>query len=331
VLAGLFSFGTGIAISFAMLVVFRFGNGLGVLANSPIHNSLISDYYTPNARPTAYATHTNAVYIANIIGPALAGAAGAIFGWRAAFFVLFGPIAVTTVIALRLHEPVRGGTDRPGHPAPEHDPPQFWDAARTLWGIRTLKRCFWASIPLGAGVIPLVLYLSLFFEREYHLGPFQRGLILAANAACTYVGVQQGGKLTPGWLAVGMGVPLQRVGMVLGVVGVGVLLTAWSPWLALTILVGLVTNLAVGYFFAPLAAVQALVSPARERSLSFSLGAIFLALGVVVFFGLGLGSIADDHGLRWALVATAPFWFIAGYVAFTAGKFVQEDVARNFA
>ena len=331
VLAGFFSLATGLAVSFALLVAFRFGNGVGVLANVPIHNSLISDYYTPGARPTAFATHTNAVYIANIIGPAVAGLAGAVLGWRAAFFVLFVPILVTTVIATRLHEPVRGGTDKPGQPAPEHDPPAFWAAAKTLWGIPTLRRCFWASVPLGAGVIPLVLYLSLFFEREYHLGALARGLILAANAACTYVGVQHGGKLTPSWLGKGMAVPLQRVGIVLAAVGAGVLLTAWSPWLALTIAIGLVTNLAVGYFFAPLAAIQALVSPTRERSLSFSLAAIFLALGVVVFFGLGLGSIADDHGLRWALVATAPFWFISGYVVHTAGKFVTDDVARAFA
>ncbi|MEY2571227.1 MAG: branched-chain amino acid transport system ATP-binding protein livF, partial [Acidimicrobiaceae bacterium] len=152
VLAGLFSFATGLATTFVLLVAFRFGNGLGVLANVPVHNSLISDYYTPDARPTAYATHTNAVYIANILGPAVAGAAGALLGWRAAFFVLFAPILITTVLATRLQEPVRGGTDRPGQPAPEHDPPSFTEARKTLWAIPTLRRCFWASVPLGAGV-----------------------------------------------------------------------------------------------------------------------------------------------------------------------------------
>lgn len=330
-IAGSFSLLTGLSGSLAMLTFARFGNGIGVLGNIPIHNSLISDYYTPEARPTAFANHTNAMYIGAIAGPAVAGIAGALLGWRAAFFVLFVPILITTIVAMRLVEPVRGGTDKPGEPAPEHEPPKFREAVKNLWGIRTLRRCFWASIFFGAGLIPLVAYIALFYEREFGLGPFERGLILAGNAAVTFIGVQRGGRLTPGWFAQGMGVPIQKVGTVLAVVGVGIVCTAASPWLALTVPIGLATNFALGFFYAPLAAVQALVSPARERSLSFSLGAIFLVAGVLLFFALGLGNIADDHGLRWALVATAPFWVIGGAVGYTAGKFVADDVARNFA
>ena len=331
-LAGAFSLLTGFAGSVAFLTFARFGNGVGVLANQPVHNSLLSDYYTPNARPTAFANHTNALYLGAIFGPAVAGVAGALFGWRAAFFVLFVPIIVTSVVALRLLEPARGGTDQPGLGDAEDLPaPTFRSAVRTLWGVRTLRRCFWASIAFGAGLIPLVAYLALYLEREYHLGPFARGVIGAANAAVTYVGVQQGGRLTPRWLARGMGVPLQRVGLVLSLVGVGVLLMAASPWLLSTIAIGLATSYALGFFFAPLAAVQALVSPARERSLSFSLAAIFLVLGVILFFAAGLGNVADDHGLRWALLTLSPFWMIGGAIVISAGKFVADDVNRAFA
>src|SRR5581483_21659 len=113
ILAGGFSLLTGLSGSIAFLTFARFGNGLGVLGNLPIHNSLISDYYTPEARPTAFANHTNAAYVGAIVGPAVAGLAGAALGWRAAFFVLFVPILIVTFIATRLHEPVRGGTDKP--------------------------------------------------------------------------------------------------------------------------------------------------------------------------------------------------------------------------
>jgi len=332
VLAGSFSLATGLATSVVFLGIARFGNGLGLLANVPIHNSLLADYYTPPARPTVFANHTNAAYVGAIIGPAVAGLAGTLFGWRAAFFVLFVPIAIATLVAARLHEPVRGGTDKPGDPTPEtQSPPKFWEAARTLWAIRTLRRTMLASVFLGAGLIPLIGYLSLYFEREFGLGAFGRGLIAAGNAACTFVGVHQGGRLTPGWFAKGMHVPMRRVGLAIAVVGPGLLLTAASPWLALTIAIGLVTNYALGFLFAPLAAVQALVSPARERSLSFSLGAIFLVLGVFVFFGLGLGTISDNYGIRWAFVALAPFWVLAGLTAASAGKFVEHDVQAAFA
>jgi len=332
ILAGSFSLVTGLATSVAMLTLARFGNGVGVLANVPIHNSMLADYYTPDARPTVYANHTNAMYIGAIIGPALAGVAGALFGWRAAFFILFVPIAITTVVATRLVEPVRGATDRPGQPTPDTlPPPKFRQAVRTLWGIRTLRRTMLASVFFGAGLIPLAAYLPLFLEREFGLGPFARGLLGALNAGATFVGVQQGGRLTPQWFAKGMHVPMQRVGLVLAAVGPGLLLTAISPWLAMTVAVGLVTSYLLGFFFAPLAAVQALVSPARERSLSFSLGAIFLVFGVILFFALGLGSISDNYGIRWAFVALAPFWVLGGATAATAGKFVETDVQNAFA
>src|SRR3954449_1749713 len=42
-LAGVFSFATGIVGTVGLLVLVRFGNGLGLLANGSIHNSLLAD------------------------------------------------------------------------------------------------------------------------------------------------------------------------------------------------------------------------------------------------------------------------------------------------
>src|SRR4051794_37016342 len=63
VLAGVFSFGTGIVGSVALLTLVRFGNGLGLLANIPIHNSLLADYYPPETRGPVYGDHINAMYL----------------------------------------------------------------------------------------------------------------------------------------------------------------------------------------------------------------------------------------------------------------------------
>jgi hypothetical protein len=41
---------------------------------------------------------------------------------------------------------------------------------------------------------------------------------------------------------------------------------------------------------------------------------------------LGLGSISDNYGIRWAFVALAPFWIVGG----AAGKFVEADVQAAF-
>ncbi|MDP1793581.1 MAG: MFS transporter [Acidimicrobiales bacterium] len=332
VLAGSFSLFTGvvgIGSSVGLLALARFGNGLGLLANGPIHNSLLADYYTPDARPTVFANHSNAVYVAAFIAPAFAGLVGKFIGWQAAFFILFIPIGIVTFITTRLEDPVRGGTDPGGAIVAEFmKPPKFRDATRTLWRIKTLKRTFIGAVFIGAGLIPLVAYLSLFFERVYDLDPLARGVIGSITAAFTYVGVQKGGTATPQWFAKGMGVPMRRVGQLLALVGVGLVLVAAVPWLWLAVLFSLAANYTLGYFFAPLAAIQALVSPARERSLAFSLGAIFLVLGVIVFGALGLGTIADDHGLRWGIAALAPWWVVGGLIAATAGKFVEGDVQQ---
>lgn len=332
ILAGTFSLFTGfvgLGTSAALLGLARFGNGLGLLANGPIHNSLLADYYTPEARPTVFANHSNAVYIAAFIAPAFAGLVGKFVGWQAAFFILFIPIIIVTVIAAKLEDPVRGATDPGGHAVAEFmKPPKFREATRTLWRIKTLKRTFIAAIFIGAGLIPLVAYLSLFFERVYHLDPLQRGVIGSVTAAFTYVGVQRGGNATPQWFVKGMGVPMQRVGQLLALVGVGLVFVAAVPYLWLAIPFSLAANYTLGYFFAPLAAIQALVSPARERSLAFSLGAIFLVLGVIIFGALGLASVADDHGLRWGIAALAPWWVVGGLIGATAGKFVEGDVQR---
>ena len=274
-----------------------------------------------------FANHRNAVYAAAVLGPAVAGIAGSLFGWRAAFFILFVPILVTTFVATRLVEPVRGATDPGGGLISESTrPPKFRQATRKLWRIRTLRRTYIGAIFFGAGLIPMLAYLALFFEREYGLTPLERGFLGAATAACTYVGVQRGGKATPSWFAKGMGVPMQRVGVVLSGVGIALAVMAAVPLLAVSVGLSLVANYVLGYFFAPLAAVQALVAPARERSLAFSLGAIFLVAGVIIFSVLGLGGVADEHGLRWAIFALAPWWVAGGLVASSAGKFVEGDI-----
>src|SRR4051794_37368540 len=113
ILAGMFSFATGMVGTVGLLVLVRFGNGLGLLGNGSIHNSLLADYFEPEDRGPVYATHANAVYLGGIAGPLLAGIVGQFLGWRAAFVVLIVPIGITTFFASRMKEPIRGATDDP--------------------------------------------------------------------------------------------------------------------------------------------------------------------------------------------------------------------------
>ncbi len=330
VMAGIFSFGTGIVGTTGLLVLMRFGNGLGLLANGPIHNSLLADFYAPEHRARVYADHANALHLGAIVGPALAGGIAALFGWRAAFMVLFVPILATTFFAARLKEPMRGATDDPESASEAAtEPASFRDSVRMLWRVKTLRRQYIGSMFLGAGLIPLAAYLPLYLERVYHLGPGWRGLIGASNAAVTFVGVQKGGTWTMKWFAQDPGEPLRRAALALAATGVGLALIAAAPWLGLALVFGWGTSFAIGTYSAPSLLTQSLVSPARARTLSFGFFALFLVVGVVVLFGgSGLAAVSDDHGIRWGVFILSPFWLIGAAVLASASKFVKDDINK---
>jgi ABC-type branched-subunit amino acid transport system ATPase component/predicted MFS family arabinose efflux permease len=330
VLAGVFSFLTGVVGVVGLLFVVRIGNGLGRLINEPVHSSLLADYYPPDARGPVYAIHRTAPQWGLAVGAAVAGAVAALFGWQAAFMILIVPILVTVVFALRLREPRRGATDDPdaAAEADEEEPVPFRQAARTLWAVPTLRRQFWSYLFIGAGVIPLAYLVPLFYKRAFGLGPFPRGLIFAAGGLANLAGLLVAGRRTRAWFEAGVGEPLRRAGGVIALVGVGLVASAVAPTLWLALPVTFATYFVAGFYYPPFLATQALVSPARVRTLSFGLGAVFLVLGVwVLFFIPGVAAVSDDHGIRWGLGVLAPYWIIGGAVLASASKYVAKDSA----
>src|SRR5207302_1682952 len=100
--------------------------------------------------------------------------------------------------------------------------------------------------------------------------------------------------------------------------------------LALVIPIGLVTSFVVGWFFPGFYATQALVSPARVRTLSFTFGSLFLVAGVwLLYFIPGFAALADSRGNRWGLAVTAPYWIICGLVLRSGHKSVADDTTRS--
>jgi branched-chain amino acid transport system ATP-binding protein len=330
-IAGIFSFFTGIVPGVAALVLVRLGNGVGRMMNDSIHTSLLSDYYAPSTRPRVFSTHRNGEFLGRVIGPAIAGLAAVLLGWRWAFVILIVPIGITAFITMRLAEPLRGGTDDPDAAmnAEKEAPVPFREAVRTLFGVPTLKRQYWAFFFIGAGLLPLAVYLPLYLDRVFGVGDFWRGIITAGNAGATFLGVQKSGRWTMAWFAQGMGEPLKRAGLALVGVGVGLAAVAATPWLAGVVLLGLLTSFVAGVFTPPFYATQAFVSPARVRTLSFSFTALFVVLGTaVLFFVLPVAKVSDTHGIRWGIAATVPYWIIGGLVLRTAHRFVAADAAR---
>ena len=329
ILAGVFSFFTGIVGTVALLVVVRIGNGVGQLINDPIHNSLLADYHAPDHRPRVYGWHANGQHIGAIVGPVVVGLTAYLAGWRVAFMVLIVPCVAVGLYALRLREPRRGGTDDPdaAAEAEAEAPVAFKEGSRTLWSVRTLKRQYIAYFFLGAGLLPLAFLLPLYLKRVFGLSDVQRGVVLGFNAAFTFGGVLYSGRKTMAWFGRGMGVPIRIAGGVLAGVGVGLLLVALSPWLWLVLPVGFATSFVAGMYTPPFFATQALVSPARVRTLSFGLGAVALVMGVWILWLIPLGAVSDDHGIRWGLGVITPFFVISGAILASASRYVERDSA----
>jgi branched-chain amino acid transport system ATP-binding protein len=329
VIAGAFTLFPGLAPVVALLVAARLGNGAGRLVNGSVHNSLLSDDYPPESRPRVLGFHQNGEFVGAIAGPAIAGLFGSLLGWRATFVLLAIPIVAMVVLARWVEEPRRGQTDDPAAAveAERDEPIPFRPAVRTLLAVRTLKRQYLAWVFIGAGGVPLAIYLPLFLERAFGLSPFWRGAIGAANAAATFYGVLRAGRWTARWLGAGLGEPLKRAGLSMAVLGLGLLAVAVAPTLWLEIPVGLVASFAFGTFYPPFFATQAFVSPARVRTLSFAFGALFLGAGGVLFL-VFLGGLSDDRGIRYGVGATVPFFLIGGAVLRSAHRFVQKDTEQ---
>ena len=108
----LFSLLTGMATSIWMLCLVRAGSGIGQATVEPTHNSLLSDYYAVDRRPAVFSFHRGANALGMILGPLLGGLLSHWFGWRVPFIVFTIPTVVFVVLALRLHEPIRGAREK---------------------------------------------------------------------------------------------------------------------------------------------------------------------------------------------------------------------------
>src|SRR5581483_4097602 len=142
--------------------------------------------------------------------------------------------------------------------------------------------------------------------------------------------IQLGGKLTGRWFAKGMGQPLREAAKYLALTGIALLALAASPLLPVAVLFGLAGFFTIGMFQPGFYAVQALVSPARVRTFSFSFGSLFLVLGVAAFSISPLGSVADHAGLRWGIGVTTPFWLIAAAFLWSSSRFVNDYATKAF-
>ncbi len=108
VFCGIVTLVTGMAHTFALLVVARALVGVGEAAYAPAAQSMISGAVTEERRAEAQAVFAAGMLAGATFGLAIGGLIGEKWGWRPVFFVIGVPGILIALLALHLKEPPRG-------------------------------------------------------------------------------------------------------------------------------------------------------------------------------------------------------------------------------
>ena len=169
--------------------------------NDPTHNSLLADYYPIESRHRVFSVHRAANAVGSFVGPLAAGLLAYSFGWRVPFLVFVIPTVIFAVLALRLHEPVRGSWERRAAGASDEVadtaelPPSFAESWRIVHKVPTLRR-IWYSLPFVAvSLVGFVVLASLLYDQEFGLDERARGVAAAIAEPFQLVGLVYGARI----------------------------------------------------------------------------------------------------------------------------------------
>ena len=328
-----FSFLTGLAPFVWMLVIARCGSAVGRLVNEPTHNSLLADYYEPENRIRVYSFHRMANAAGQILGPLTAGMLAAAFGWRAPFLVFPALTVAVIVYALaKLREPVRGRFERLSMgasdevAATEETPPSFAESWRICNQVQTLRR-IWLSLPfLAASLIGLTSLTSIFYEDVFDLNESRRGFILALAEPFQLVGILAGVALSQRLFKRSPGLVLRFLAVVGVASGIALAGFALAPNLVVAVVLNILATSMLGALGPGITSVLSLAIPPRARALGFSIGALYVIPGFVIF--VAIGGFADSIGIRGALLSLLPVFLIGAFIIASAGSFVGADILK---
>lgn len=325
-----FSTGTGLAVSAAMLVAMRIGAGGGKAVVTPTHSSPLADY-RPEARVKVYSAQRLASSVGQNAGPILAGVLASLLGWRAPFVLLALPTALLVLVALRLREPVGGVHERraagaDASTAGREEPPEGpWATFPVLGGVATIRRIWMAAPFLGIALFGVPSLLSLVYDDVFGLNAAERGVMAAGVEPLQIAGVVLAMPLVAYVATRRPGFLLRFVALVGVVDGVLLVALAYAPNVAVAIGAHAVLAGTTGTLASAFLALVSLVAPPRVRSAAFSTMSLFAVPGLIVFLPLAW-AVSDAVGTRASLLALVPVTVVTGLLLASASHLVAEDI-----
>jgi MFS family permease len=335
-MASVFSVLTGTAVGAGAFIAARAGFGLGIRLNDPVQQSLLSDYYAVDTRPTTFAGRQGTDNLGQLIGPLFFGVTATVFGWRAAVLSIAVPAALLFIWSLRIPEPAKGAPEREAMGATaddvflEEEPAGCWESIRILNKIPTVRRVYLAVPCFIGGILGISVLLPLFQEEVFGMSSAQRGLFGSFTNIAGIVGLFVGVPITKRALVSG------KPEGVLDLLGVGgVVATLALAGMAVSPSIFVMGAFGFGFFFIAslflpmIGTVIAMTVPARVRGMGFAMMA-FWAIPGLVMLPIS-GAVSEAFGQRWGMLVGLPL-MTAGVFIIARGKDdLRRDIESAFA
>jgi branched-chain amino acid transport system ATP-binding protein len=307
-----------------------------VAADVPSY-SLLADYYPPEARGRTFAFLGALSSAASLIALLFVGIMLSNFSWRTTLYVLGVPIMLMAIVAgLRLREPVRGYFERRAVGADEEvavtedEPQSLGEGWRSTFAVRTVRRFFMAYVVYGMGFEIVALLFPFYLTDRYGLTALERGYTILPGLALAIIGGVIGGGLVDRFSGRNPGRVLSVYGAFLCIAGLGVLGYAMHPPLWVLIAFNCVQSFGLALVGPARRAVFAQVIPPSIRTQGIQITDLSTIPGAI--FGLQIGKLVFvNYGYQAVFLYGAPFFFLAGLVAMTAGGFFDSDRRNAFA
>ena len=319
---------SGLAPSYAALLLARTVIGVGEASYAVVTPSLLSDLYPPERRARVFAIFYAAIPVGTAVGYALGGTIGEAFGWRSAFFVAGIPGAVLALTLLCLAEPERGASDsadtRPATPL------GLGPSLRALCARRSYLYNTAAQVLYTFAMGGLATWMPTYYvrERDLPLGTASTTfglLLLIAGFAGTVLGGQLTDRLASRLR--GAQFAISGWGLVLSLLFTAGAVLAPSPGIfwPCTFVTLLLLFLNIG----PLNAAMANVLPPDLRARGFALTTMAIHLLGDAASPWLIGVVSDYVGLTAPILAAGLLLGIAGVLLLMGRGALERDVAAS--
>jgi len=319
------TFASGLAPTYAWLLLARAVIGAGEASYAVVTPSLLSDCYPPDRRARMLGVFYAAIPVGSALGYIVGGVVGEASGWRAAFFIAGAPGALLAFLLLLLTEPRRGAMDPPGAASPVPRGLRASVAAlvrRRSYLVNTLAQIIY-TFAMGG----LATWMPTYFVRV-------RGIPLA-TAASTFglllVVAGFGGTLLGGRIASGVakrwpGADFTVSGWSLAGSIVFTVLAVLAPQPAVFWPAMFVTLVLLFVNIGPLNAAMANVLPAELRARGFAVTTMLMHLLGDAASPWIIGEASDRVGLQLPVLVTGCLLSVAGVVLLWGRRTLVADL-----